>query len=206
MSNGTSDTWARETIGRRLSHIARVAKTKLSFCLICQLWRRWRRRGDTGAISFLSRTTTGADITDTPMTSDRRICQFLSLTRRFILSFFFAPLHTSGGVRVYTPAKYPTNVSAHIIRMCSTVLKSRRCQWLANITSAYCLHPSISFSSPSRDTATSLATPPPSLSNATYTLPGFLRSHPPASYPSHISYHDHLFHLCASINESLKPY
>lgn len=204
MSNGTSDTWAREAIGRRLSHIARVAKTKLSFCLICQLWRRWRRRGDTGAISFLSRTTTGTDITDTPMTSDRRICQFLSLTRRFILPFFFAPLHTSGDARVYTPAKYPTNVSAHIIRMCSTVLKSRRCQWLANITSAYCLHPSISFSSPSRNTATSLATslsPPPCSA-----YPSRLSAIAPTSYPRHISYHDHSFRLCASINEGLKPY
>lgn len=78
----------RERRSRRLSHIARVAKTKLSFCLIYRPWWQWRRQrrrgGYAGAISFLSRTTTGTDITDTPMTSDRRICQFLSLTRRFI--------------------------------------------------------------------------------------------------------------------------
>lgn len=182
-------------------YIVRVAKTKLSFCLICQLWRRrWQRWGDTGAISFLSRTTTGTDITDTPMTSDRRICQFLSLTRCFILSFF---LHRAPYIcpAVYTPAKYPTNVSAHIIRMCSTVLKSRCCQWLANITSAYCPHPSTSFSSPSHDTAASLA-----LSRATHTLPGFLWSRPPRT-PSHtFLYHDHSFCLYANIDEGLKPY
>lgn len=122
--------------------------------------------------------------------------------------FFFAPLHTSA--RVYMPAKYPTNVSAHIIRMCSTVLKSRRCQWLANITSAYCPHPSSSFSPLlphplSLSLSFSRYSSEPCTPRATHTVPGFLRSRPPRT-PSHISCHDRSFCLCASINEGLKPH